>query len=104
MNSWIGNASKNVSLYVSETLKPHILPKGFCARESLLLVIVNIRPENFEVRDILRATWAQKRKFTVENPRIGQLYPICRFLFVLDDNITFYFLVGEVENNEIQVS
>jgi hypothetical protein len=81
VNSWIGNASKNVSLYVSETLKPHILPKGFCARESLLLVIVNIRPENFEVRDILRATWAQKH-----------------------DNITFYFLVGEVENNEIQVS
>ncbi|XP_063908456.1 beta-1,3-galactosyltransferase 1-like isoform X2 [Zophobas morio] len=79
-NGWNQNTSKDVRNYVSESSPPHIIPKDFCQKSGILLVMVNIKPDDFEVRHVIRETWARKRA-----------------------NVSFYFLVGEERNHNYEV-
>ncbi|RZB41456.1 Galactosyl T domain containing protein [Asbolus verrucosus] len=55
VEGWGHNSTRDFSLYLNASSR--ILPKNFCKRKSLLLVMVHSKPSNVEQRRAIRISW-----------------------------------------------
>lgn len=83
---WEFNTTRNTSQYIlKNNLTAVIMPEHVCDQKSLIVIIVCTAPGNFEARNAIRETWGSER-------------------YVLGNNVSVYFLIGETANSSIQVS
>ncbi|XP_018567580.1 beta-1,3-galactosyltransferase 1 isoform X2 [Anoplophora glabripennis] len=81
---WEFNTTRNTSQYIlRNNLTAVVMPERVCDQKSLLVIVVCTAPGNFEERNAIRETWGSER-------------------YVLGNNVSLYFLIGETGNYSVQ--
>ncbi|CAH0551549.1 unnamed protein product [Brassicogethes aeneus] len=83
IEGWTVNTTRNVSEFIFINKSALILPNKLCETEDFLTVVVLSAPHHFQERNTIRSTWGSEK-------------------FVLNKTISYYFLLGETLNDNLQ--